>query len=196
MKKTFSALATAAAVTMIAGSANAQGWGDWMPWNLVRGDETYVSVKAGMTAMQDAKFDTGASEFEDGWAANAAVGKYMNPNWRGEVELGFNKNSQDGVGRAEAMTGMLNAYYEPFANCRLKPFVGAGVGIANVDFDGMDDDTTWAMQGMAGASYQINTNLAATAEYRYLQTGELDVGTANSPRYQNHAGLVGLRVKF
>lgn len=218
MRHTLTATALTAAAALTAGGAHAQTASDWMPWNWVRGDETYFSVKGSSDWMQNADLGGPDLEMNNGWGGNVAVGRYLNKNTRAEVELGYYTSGVDKVktstgnvgadGDVTAMTGMLNAYYEPFAECRIKPYVGAGIGVANVDADSVSaagtavadgDDTVFAGQVMAGASYQFTPSTALTAEYRYLQTADADIDTptgSTDMNYQNHMAMLGLRVKF
>ncbi len=195
------------AVALTAGAANAQQIND-----------TYVSAKGSYGWMQNADVSGPDMKMNDGWGGNVAVGRYFAKNIRGEAELGYYTNGVDKVkvpagdtgadGDVSALTGMLNGYYEPYADCRIKPYVGAGVGVANINLDGVTaggaaladgDDTVLAGQVMAGASYALTPRTDLTAEYRYLQAADASIDTpagSSDVSNKNHMAMVGVRVKF
>ena len=104
-------------------------------------------------------------------------------------------------------TLMANAYYD-FDLGRIKPFVGAGVGVGFVDFNlpsgvatfaGLDDtEAAFAYQFTAGLGVDVTESVAAELAYRYqkLQT-EVSLGL-NDPdlNIESHIGYAGLRAKF
>lgn len=91
------------------------------------------------------------------------------------------------------------------------PFIGAGVGLATVKYSSKDillsgDNESFAMQAIAGLSYDLNSNMALKMQYRYFATtGNIEVsattgiggnymGVAN--RYADHSILFGLTYNF
>jgi len=68
-------------------------------------------------------------------------------------------------------TIMLNGFLDYDNSTMVTPFVGFGVGtaIVNLEAGSIDEsDTTFAWQGMGGASVEITKSLSAQAFYRYL----------------------------
>jgi opacity protein-like surface antigen len=97
-----------------------------------------------------------------------------------------------------AFVGLVNAYVDLGTwNC-LTPFLGVGVGVANVHFDGFTDrgvvgpvggsvgpsvgfasdksktNLAWALH--AGLAYTVNPNLTLEVAYRYLNMGKVESG--------------------
>ena len=117
-------------------------------------------------------------------------------------------------GEITGFSGMANAYWE-FVNTRtgqFKPYLGVGVGFIAIDSDINDldsnsiispdseDDTSLAVQYIAGFNYKAYRNVDLYAEYRYLEadTFRLDttVGTSDRYSFQTDNVVLGLRWKF
>lgn len=87
-------------------------------------------------------------------------------------------------GALTAQSVMVNAFYDFNTNAKLTPYVGAGIGLANIEMDidsiqVADDDTVFAYQAMAGVSYAPSSipRTEFGVGYRYF-------GTRN-PEFQN-----------
>lgn len=89
----------------------------------------------------------------------------------------------DGKGQLDATYLMLNLY-KPFElGSAFTPYLGAGLGIADVDVEynpsdvGIisDSDKVLAYQLIAGGSFAINDNFAIYGQYRYRATQDVDV---------------------
>jgi opacity protein-like surface antigen len=119
----------------------------------------------------------------------------------------------DGAGDVGALTGMINAYYDANLGLPVRPFVGAGIGIARVNIDSDpsavlrvdDDDTAFAWNLMAGVSYDVTNQVTVSAGYRYLHIGDLEFnasisglgsGTLEAKGFASHEVLVGVRYNF
>lgn len=157
---------------------------------------------------------------DTGWAVMPSIGYRYGNGVRTEFELGYRSNDVDGVsgaaaaasgGEITAKSAMLNLLYDVDTGSRLMPYVGAGIGYAQVDYDGVrpvgvgvnrinDDDNVFAYQGMAGLSYWVNESLEVAAEYRYFATQDPDFRTSAGVNvegeYDSHSALVGLRWNF
>ena len=74
------------------------------------------------------------------------------------------KGKHDISGKAEAITLLLNGYYDFHLESGLKPYVGAGMGVAflSADAEGFgrkltdDSDTVFAYQAFAGVGYEVD----------------------------------------
>ncbi|MCC7422896.1 MAG: outer membrane beta-barrel protein [Planctomycetaceae bacterium] len=66
------------------------------------------------------------------------------------------------------------------------PYVGAGLGVARVEFD---SDNLLAFQAIAGVSYRLRSYLEVFAEARYFGTSEGDF-TVTTPGFTTPGGLV------
>ena len=178
----------------------------------------YVGAGIGLVKPSDATVsgtNSGKVDFDNTFMGSISLGyNYASP-WRGEVELsrrGGNVDSVSGAnGSGEALaTGiMANAIYDFNSIGSITPYVGAGLGFAQVKLDSVrpfgaasykDSDSALAYQGILGASYKIKDNLDFFTDYRYLGTRGLDVtssaGNKGSFDYGSHAVMVGLRFAF
>lgn len=162
----------------------------------------YVRGGAGAT-YQDEINATPKVRGETGWTVDAAVGRQIDNNFRAEGQLIYSNDEQKvGDGRIKLLAGLANAYYDFDTGTKLRPFVGAGVGIGQVKLDGGavdDDDTGFAYQLQTGVTYPINDRLSAQIGYRYLGVNNVEVGSgAQAVRgdYHDQAVTVGLTYKF
>lgn len=172
----------------------------------------YVLGGAGLSLLEDS--DVGGSvnarhEFNPGWAGLGALGYAFANGFRVEGELGYRRNNVDnGTGNAEAWTLMGNALYDFTTGTAFTPYVGAGIGGARLNFNNVpagstsidDADTVLAYQGLAGVTYELETNLKLDLGYRYLTTERPSFrtragGTVDGD-YDDHAVMLGLRYQF
>ena len=139
----------------------------------------YVELRAGAAIPEDAQLDTATSqdaELDTGWVAGIGFGYAYGNGLRGEISVDYRENDADKVagasvsGDVAAASLMISGYYDFFHNNRVQPYVGAGIGGAFVDADGItpisgssisDDDIGFAFQGMAGESDIVITDRAA-----------------------------------
>lgn len=163
-----------------------------------------------------AKFDI---DFDLGFAAGAAAGYRFSQNIRLEVEAAYRQHSVGEIeslgtpstmvgGDISAWSGMLNGYLD-FGQNQLRPYVGLGLGFANVTINNMqatdgagtltidDSDTVLAFQAMAGAAYQLTEEWSVFGEYRFFGTDSISAsGTPNDMEYQSHNFQIGGRYDF
>ena len=155
--------------------------------------------------------------FDPGYSLNASGGYSWNNGLRVEGELWHSRADLDAVHGAQSSNGHLsnndffgNAYYDFHTGTMLTPYVGAGVGIALVNFDHVGTLTNGAdlngynaalaYQGIAGAALQLDYNWAVTADYRYVATTNPKVHTSTGAgAYTDNASnniVVGVRYSF
>jgi opacity protein-like surface antigen len=165
---------------------------------------SYDTLPAGTTLQQLGHGFSGGTSFGVGvgyefnsWFRADVTGEYRSKvNFTGTDFLMFNP----GGGLADAYTGgysswvgLVNAYVDLGTWWCLTPFVGAGVGFANVKTTGFTDvatfpafdgrtssffadgasKTNFAWAAHAGVSYKVTNNFTVELAYRYL-----DMGTA------------------
>ncbi|MEO0983036.1 MAG: outer membrane beta-barrel protein [Pseudomonadota bacterium] len=115
----------------------------------------------------------------------------------------------DGQGDITSLAFMANLYYDLNLGGRIQPYVGAGVGVADVDVDyspsGVviidDGETKFAYQFKAGATYKATQALDLFAEYVYRATDDIEVDNALFPgtleiENQQNMVLAGARLNF
>lgn len=199
------ALLAAASVFAVAAAARADDSGP----DLTLSNGWYVAGSAGLAFYQNSANRSGTTSFDlstdPGFAVTGAVGKELGNGFRAEGELGYRQFAMDhgtvyrpggmGIstgsasGNANAFSVMGNGYHDFSTNGPIKPYVGAGIGVARVALSDVtvgganavnDSDTVFAYQGMAGFSYQLTPRATVYTGYRYFAT--LD------PRFNDAAG--------
>ncbi|HEX7946581.1 MAG TPA: outer membrane beta-barrel protein [Phenylobacterium sp.] len=193
--KSLTLAAVAAATTVLAaGAASAQD-ANWYVQGNVGG--TFGSRLDGASAppiaTPDRKGDTG-------WAVSGAVGREFSNNLRAEVEGVYLSadNKHASPGKTSTLGGFVNGYYDFNRGGQFQPFVGAGVGFAQVSSRG-DDDTGFAYQLKAGVAHPFNDRLTGEVAYRYLAVTNVAAGVGDrrfDGDYHSSAVTVGLRYKL
>ncbi len=229
MKMSRLAAATATAVLGLSTAAYAAD-GDGAP-ALTASSAWYVSGSAGLTFMENAHshssdgavFDmTGANP---GYDITAALGKGLGNGFRVEGELGYHRvdlgratvyspgglglSGSGAGGDASAVSMMGNGYYDFDTGGPIKPYLGAGVGFANVNFNGVDvgghratsdEDLAFAYQAMAGIGYQLTPTGTIYTGYRYFAVDDPTftdtVGGNLHSEFATHNIEVGYRLSF
>jgi outer membrane protein OmpA-like peptidoglycan-associated protein len=179
----------------------------------------YIGGAGGLNFLtEDSDLNAAEAEFEDfNWAVSGALGYALGNGLRLETEVGYRPNDVDnitgvagGSGDVDVLNWMFNALYDlDYWNLPVKPYVGAGIGIAHVDFDGVtpvagstinDSDIGFAFQGIAGLSLDLTENLAATLDYRHLRVPHVSFntngGTNVDSDYATNQIMIGLRYTF
>lgn len=197
----------------------------------------YVSIMGGAAILQDVENtdDVNAvitSEFDMGFAIVGAGGYGWASGLRVEGEIGYRTNDADQLeltsgfaplngqkapadGDMTALSFMANVAYDFQATPKLKPYVMAGAGFANVSADitaaltGIklvdDDDTVFAWQIGGGLTYEITPKVGIFLDYRYFATAdpsfETDPAFTGTPEpfdseYGSHNVSAGVRVSF
>lgn len=108
---------------------------------------------------------------------------------------------------------MANLWYDFIVDeeIGMRPFIGGGVGMANVSFDyagtlmvsagsqtfsASNDTWSTAWQFGAGVAFDIVEGASLSAQYRYFATEEIDLGGGNSLQYESHAVMFGLTLEI
>lgn len=219
-------ITTAAAALAMAGAAAAQTAGSppapaAAPAAPASGQ--YISISGGLIGKTD--YDYG---FANGWSVDGDVksgaqgavawGSSIGANWRGEIALGYRSQKVDSAltsnlgvftatgGKVKALSLDLNGYYDFPVSGPVKPYLGAGFGVAQVKIDdGLLDDKGDALtlQAMAGASVAVSPRISLFAEGRYQYTGSIKVKTTSPSGERNQklnmtgaGALVGARFAF
>jgi opacity protein-like surface antigen len=219
-------ITTAAAALAMAGAAAAQTAGSPpapAATSAAPASGQYIAVSGGLIGKTD--YDYG---FANGWSVDGDVksgaqgaiawGSSIGANWRAEIALGYRSQKVDSAltsnvgvfaasdGKVKALSVDLNGYYDFPVSGPVKPYLGAGVGVAQVKIDdGLLDDKGDALtlQAMAGASVAVSPRISLFAEGRYQYTGSIKVKTTSPLGERNEkltmtapAALVGARFAF
>ena len=162
------------------------------------------------------------TELDTGILATGAFGRsFDNQIFRAEAEVLYNTNdvstlSVPGGGSATAggdistLGLMVNGYYDIDTNSKWRPYIGGGIGGANVSINSLsslgvliaDDDTTvFAYQVKVGVAYEFTQALAGTLGYRFFATEDADfvdlAGDAfSADGIEAHIVELGVRFRF
>jgi opacity protein-like surface antigen len=191
----------------------------------------YLTIQGGATWLEDADLDydflpssalSVEAEFDTGFNAGVAAG-YDFGAARLEAEFAYRQNDFDKFtgqflgesfedsadGDVSAASLLFNAYWDLPTGGPVTPYIGGGVGFANVSFNEVedlgveiidDDDNVLAYQAAAGIAFDINPDLALDLGYRYFATEdpelEDDFGDEFETEYSSHNVSLGLRFMF
>ncbi|ARM31504.1 outer membrane protein [Prosthecochloris sp. HL-130-GSB] len=165
----------------------------------------YVSASAGLGFLTDSTVeqngvDVDKVEYKTGFAVRGALGLDADM-YRLEGEIGYQVNDIEGADDEDVsiLSFMANGYVDfESQGSALTPYVMAGLGVANVDFDvdGSDmDDTVFAYQLGAGIAYQATPNVQLDLGYRYFATSDVEVGDGDYELdIDTHNIMAGVRV--
>ena len=167
---------------------------------------------------------TGETEYAGLAAFSAAVGTYVTENVRLELEVGYapvniealTNLRLDGhpVGVPYSLTGdsdvwtlTLAASYDFPTQGPVRPYVGAGLGIAHHEtrttftFAGNEsvaesgDDTVLSYHLRGGIGYELSDTAVVFAGYRYTGARDIEIGGTRSPSVSD-ALEAGVRIRF
>ncbi len=171
---------------------------------------TYVKGNVGIFMFGDSEieFESGGQEVDlgdivsnTGFGLSAAVGRSLG-NFDVELEFAYREADFDefeakvftveGVGFAlpsggldgavDIKTLMGNGIYNFKSSSSVTPYVGAGLGIAWVDADKLDD-SVFAYQFLAGIDMAMNDNFSLLLGYRYLGASDISGDATLSVEY-------------
>ncbi|MCI0401017.1 MAG: outer membrane beta-barrel protein [Gammaproteobacteria bacterium] len=175
----------------------------------------YAAVGGGVAFANDVDVPslptTATMDLDTGFLVTGAVGRAFG-NFRAEGEVFYIQNdisslSAPGVfvapsGDVSNLAFMVNGYIDVNTNSKWLPFIGGGIGGANVSINdsaavqalqplGVDDsDTVFAYQFKAGVAYQFTETVVGTVGYRFFGTADVDIfGTTNVQINNLEAGL-------
>ena len=183
-------------------------------------DAPYVSAMVGTALLNDSTLtEDGYSvdlETDAGWNLAVMAG-YKIGVARIEGEIGYQKNDADkfsggDLGSLSLSAGgdvdlwrfMVNGYYDFDTGTPWTPYIGIGIGFANVSANdltvagidiGSDDDTVFAYQVGAGLGYAINNTTTMFVDYRYFATEDPDF-SGTEAEVDSHNISLGLRYSF
>ncbi len=169
----------------------------------------YVSGSVGLGMAGDFKEPALGNVYKNdsGFALNGAVG-YDFDGFRVEGAVGYQENQysdSDTLGTS-LLTFMANGYYDFNAGGGFKPYVMAGLGIADLKVDDQPassdpwlDDTYFVWQIGAGVGYEVSSNVTIDVGYRYLKPEGIDCPNPlhlTGVSWESHNILAGIRYKF
>jgi len=168
----------------------------------------YIKGSGGASILDDATFSGGGQSqdvsFDTGLALAGTAG-YDFEGFRIEAELGLRENdvnSVDGVSAEGNLTTnslLVNALYDFDNASRLTPYLGAGLGGADILANDIkvgsrtldDDQIVFAYQLKAGLGYDLGKDLALSLDYSYFSSADPQFNGVNA-EYRNHTLAFGL----
>jgi opacity protein-like surface antigen len=150
----------------------------------------YASLHGGIKFGEDWHDEGNDLHADPGWRVGVALGYSLTRvlSLEGELSYMHQELDRDSANCCDdsdlsAVTGMINLVAGLPVGDFLRPYVGAGAGLAHVSFDlELDDgDTVFTAQGLAGADIMITDHFAIGARYRLVHLGnvELEDDTGN-----------------
>lgn len=183
--------------------------------------QPYVAAQGGITLLQDTGFTTGtttyATDFDAGINVAVKGGYEFGPlRVEGEIQVASNDLDAADYYYEDAAMGsvsfLLNGIYAFLPSAPIHPYVGAGIGFANVGINNAraprsgapddyidDEDIVFAYQLIVGAEYNLFENGALYAGYHYLATSDPEFeGRYNTytAEYVTHNIAAGFRYSF
>jgi len=211
MKNTHAAAALSALLVTTAFSA-AHADERWPRW--------YLGLSGGYTYMQDQDISgTSATRLnlKDGYNIGGQIGYLPNSSialintLRFEAEVTYRANNVDSVtgggaghGTYSSTAYMANMFYDLPTATAWSPYIGGGIGLANLHLDsnsgaGNTDsgDDAFAYQGMVGIGYSPEAipNTQWTLGYRYFATNDPKFGNV-STEYSTQNVELGAKFRF
>lgn len=171
---------------------------------------------------------TGSLGLDPGWGVNGALGHAWGL-FRVEGEISYRMAELDSLtvdsltaagltltglgtfpisGDMSILAFLANGWRDFKTGTDFKPYIGGGIGIANVGFDlgaAEDDDWVFAYQAGVGLGYELTKNVTASLGYRFFGTTTAEYSTQTAafgtvtddvgPIYTHNIEL-GFRVSF
>jgi OmpA-OmpF porin, OOP family len=178
----------------------------------------YVGGAGGYNFLpEDSKLGSVDADLDGDWAGLGALGYAFSNGLRLEGEFGYRENDVNGISGTSGGTGsyhtstfMTNLLYDIHQlGWPVTPYVGIGLGAARVKLGSVgpvasstinDSDIGFAMQGIVGASYDLNRYFTLTADYRHVRVPDLSFktagGTSVDSDYATNQVMVGIRFRF
>lgn len=201
-------------------------------------DGFYFGLSGGASWLADADNEGSGLSAEDttdrGYVFGGSIVYAWSGGWRAEAEVAHRRNDFDQVtieadgglgaqlglgslngatldigGDVDSLAAMANVYYDFPTAWAIRPYVGAGLGVARIDAK-LDlgplrlvdeSDTVLAWQLKAGLSYPATERISLSIGYRYFETQDAELsetvgGRTFDSEYRSHAVELGLRFSF
>ena len=174
----------------------------------------YIGGHIGPSLLEDADLSFAPIEFDEGFGLGGAVG-YEFEQIRIEGEITYRSNDIDNIngfffgGDIDAVSYLINGFVDFETGNRFKPYIGAGIGVSDVEINpnadtkfpvdfvtgGDNDDTVFSYQLVAGLRYAVSEPVTLDLSYRYFATAGPEFGPADFD-YINHNVFLGISFMF
>ena len=165
----------------------------------------YARADVGYSVDGEIDFQNGTTyDLDNDWMAAGGIGYALQNGFRLEGELAYRRNDiSDNAADLAATSLMANVFYDFNRGGRFEPYVGAGVGVVDLEFGGaadqVDVDPGLAWQIMAGVAIGLTPQWDLDVGYRYFRGQDLSFAEGPSTGemdYTHQAVTVGLRYQF
>ena len=166
--------------------------------------DTYLEVFGGANVAPDLEFrgpaDGADYEMDTGYSYGASLGWNVTPAWSLEAEIAYNKNAYSCCNRnnTSLLNISLNGIYNFSTTGSLTPYIGAGIGYGQVEWEGDGDpleDWTLTYKLIAGARVALSESIDLFGEYNFVAAAQADDGSYRWD-YRSHILSAGLRFSF
>lgn len=169
----------------------------------------YVSGSFGLVSASDSTLGgesgtAGDLSMDSGFGFLAAAGNNFD-GLRGEAEIAYRTNdlnktsSGPATGEITALSVLGNLLVDFAMSENLRPFLGAGMGLAQIDSGSADlnkaNDTVFAYQLIAGIGFPLTHITTLDLQYRYFATTNPDFAGIEA-EYETQNFFAGLRFDF
>ena len=144
------------------------------------------------------------NEDNQGWGAGI-LGGYDFGTFRIQADLIRRQNDAEAGKASEVYSWapMVSALYDIPTGTAFRPYIGAGVGGADVTLDGnavSESEWNFAYQGIVGLAYDMDPNWEVGVEYRYFSAFDNEYDNpkiqAHGYDYDNHSVFFGITYKL
>lgn len=182
----------------------------------------YLRIDAGYAFNRDSEGSQSAGALSsesigDATVWGAGIGYRFDENLRGDVTFSYRPDADvsattlagnTATTEVNALSVMVNAYWDFAPIDKITPYLGAGIGMAHLDTSDQtttggiatesgstSDNFAWSLT--AGAAYEIIENTSLDMNYRFINLGDFgqDVSTSYDD-LMSHEVRAGLRVHF
>ncbi|MBP7241907.1 porin family protein [Amaricoccus sp.] len=204
--------ATAATAIGAAGAASAQSFDASSLYLKGFGGATFPSGDDESLRSNGQKVGRVDLDYDTGYTLGVALGFQATPNVGVELEYAYRNADFDGSARVNGVRGnidgtakvnavMVNALYNfTLSNPQVMPYVGAGIGAAQLDYEGSKSTSNFAYQFIAGIGYEVAPQWTVYGEGRWFATPESKVwpsrGLATDLSYETFDLLFGVKYQF
>lgn len=177
-------------------------------------DRVYVEGSVGYSESESVNYGCCGFEIESGTNVGAALGYEVRGNWAVELELFYQHLEYGGCtsgcaitdynSAIQGMSVMANLVYTVPAGWVIDPYVGVGLGMTEVRYDGgtqfsLSSGEAWTegYQVMLGARHPLTDRVSLFAEYRYTDIfDDVTIENVDFIDINSNSLSLGARVHF
>jgi opacity protein-like surface antigen len=165
----------------------------------------YVEGYGGVSFAPDLNYGCCVFEMETGYNFGGAMGAHLSPWWDLEIDVFYANVGYEGFETSlSGLSVMLDLIYNFNTGWAVDPYLGAGLGVTRVRYDGEDqfpaftgEEWRFGFQFMGGLMFELSESTGLFAEYRYHDVdGDATIEGVEDIEYRTHNVSAGLRFNF